>query len=266
MKYLLLPVRALYLLYALLTFVALMFLVMPFVLIASFFGKIRGGNFINRLCIFWAGAWFFLIGIRHRTYYESPHDRRRQYIFVANHISYLDIPVIIRSVQQPLRILGKAEMAKVPLFGFIYRNAAIMVDRNSPENRARSVRILKSVIRRGISIFIFPEGTFNETPQPLTTFYDGAFRIAIETQTPIKPILFLDTFARHHYRSIFTLNPGRSRSVFLEEVPVEGMTTRDVPLLKQQVYQLMEEKLRAYGAAWIAGPQQEPAPAPGVSH
>ncbi|WEK34202.1 MAG: lysophospholipid acyltransferase family protein [Candidatus Pseudobacter hemicellulosilyticus] len=257
MKYLLLPLRGLYLLYALLVFLALMLLVIPFVVIASFFGKIRGGNFIQQCCVFWAGAWFFLIGIWHRDQFESPHDTGRQYIFVANHIAYIDIPIIFLSVKQPLRVLGKAEMGKLPLFGFIYRNAAVMVDRNSPENRAKSVRTLKAVIRKGISIFIFPEGTFNETPQPLTSFYDGAFRIAIETQTPIKPLLFLDTFARHHYRSIFTLNPGRSRTIFLDEVPVEGLTIKDVPLLKQRVYQLMEEKLRAYRADWIAA-QPEP--------
>jgi 1-acyl-sn-glycerol-3-phosphate acyltransferase len=229
-----------------------MLLVIPPVVAASFFGKVRGGNFIYRLFSYWARTWFFLIGIRHQNFYEHPHDKNKQYIFVANHISYLDAPVIVRALHQKVRVLGKAEISKVPLFGFIYRNAVVTVNRSSATHRANSVRILKSVIKKGISIFIFPEGTFNETSQPLKDLYDGAFRIAIETQTPIKPLLFLDTWRRMHYATAFSLTPGRSRTVFLEEIPVAGLTSKDVSLLKQRVTQVMEQKLREYKAGWIS--------------
>lgn len=239
--------------YALLSFFLCMLLVIPPVVVASFFGKVQGGNFIYRLCSYWASVWFFLIGIRHRNLYETPHDKSKQYIFVANHISYLDAPVIVKALQQKVRALGKVEVAKVPLFGFIYRNTVVTVDRRSAAARANSVRILKSVIRKGISIFIFPEGTFNETGKPLKELYDGAFRIAIETQTPIKPILFLDTWHRMHYSTIWSLSPGRSRTVFLPEVPVANLTGKDVEKLKQQVAAVMEQKLREYKAGWIKG-------------
>jgi 1-acyl-sn-glycerol-3-phosphate acyltransferase len=85
----------------------------------------------------------------------------------------------------------------------------------------------------------------------LKSFYDGAFKIAIETQTPIKPILFLDTYDRLHYKSIFSLSPGRSRSVYLEEVKVEGLTMADVSRLREKVYMLMEAGLIKYKASWI---------------
>lgn len=251
MKFLFTPLRWLYCLYASLTFIVVMLLVIPFVIIGSFFGKIKGGNFIYRLCTLWGDAWFFLIGIRHRNLYEVPHNKREQYIFVANHISYLDAPIIVKTLRQRVRVLGKVEMAKVPIFGFIYKNAVVTVDRSSAENRARSVRVLKSVIKKGISIFIFPEGTFNETHRPVKDFFDGAFRIAIETQTPIKPVLFLDAYARQHYRSLLSINPGRSRSVFLAPVPVAGLTSKDLPALKQKVFDIMEQKLREYRATWI---------------
>jgi 1-acyl-sn-glycerol-3-phosphate acyltransferase len=251
MKFLFTPVRWLYCLYTALTFIVVMLLVIPFVIIGSFFGKIKGGNFIYRLCTLWGDAWFFLIGIRHRNLYEVPHNKREQYIFVANHISYLDAPIIVKTLRQRVRVLGKVEMAKVPIFGFIYKNAVVTVDRSSAENRARSVRVLKSVIKKGISIFIFPEGTFNETHRPVKDFFDGAFRIAIETQTPIKPVLFLDAYARQHYRSLLSINPGRSRSVFLAPVPVAGLTSKDLPALKQKVFDIMEQKLREYKATWI---------------
>jgi 1-acyl-sn-glycerol-3-phosphate acyltransferase len=142
-------------------------------------------------------------------------------------------------------------MSYIPLFGFIYKNAIVTVDRGNAAKKAISVRILKSVVKKKISILMFPEGTFNETSHPLKSFYDGAFRIAIETQTPIKPILFLDAYDRLHYKSVFTLTPGRSRSVFLDEVSVEGLTLKDLPRLKERVYVIMSDALRKYKASWI---------------
>jgi len=228
-----------------------MILIFPFVIIASFFGRIKGGNAIYRLCMLWGDIWFFFVGIRHRNIFESPVDPDKQYIYVANHISYLDAPVIVKALRSPMRGLGKYEMSKVPIFGYIYKRAIVMVDRRDAEKRARSVRILKSVLKRKISIFIFPEGTFNLTRKPLKDFFDGAFRIAIETKTPIKPVLFLDAYARMNYESIFSLNPGKSRAVFLDTIEVDGYNMSDVQKLKELVYELMERKLIEYNASWI---------------
>jgi 1-acyl-sn-glycerol-3-phosphate acyltransferase len=242
--------QVIYCIYALVWFVVLMLVLFPFVLIASFFGRIRGGNAIYRICMLWSDCWFAVIGIFHKNIYESP-SREEQFIYVANHISYIDAPLIVKTLRRPIRVLGKYEMTKVPVFGFIYKYAVVTVDRSNAEQRARSVRQLKSVLRKGISIFIFPEGTFNLSNQPLKEFYDGAFRIAIETQTPIRPVLFLDGYARMHHRSVFTLNPGRSRSVFLEPISVDGYSMQDMPRLKQEVYNVMERKLIEYGASWV---------------
>ena len=164
----------------------------------------------------------------------------------------MDIPVLLKTIRwQHIRVLGKAEMAKIPIFGFMYRYAAVMVERGDAEKRATSVAQLKSVLKKGISIVIAPEGTFNMTHKALKEFYDGAFKIAIETQTSIKPVIFLDTYDRMGYESVFSINPGRSRSVYLEEISVEGLTLEDVVFLKAKVYKLMEEKLVAYKASWI---------------
>jgi 1-acyl-sn-glycerol-3-phosphate acyltransferase len=252
MAVLLMPFRFLYCIYAFAVFILLLLLVFPLALVASFWGKLRGGNWIYRFCRVWAYSWIWMIGIRHENIDELAWGKNKQYIFVANHISYLDIPLILSSIRrQHLRILGKFELKRVPLFGFIYRNAVIMVDRSNPNERSKSLRQLKSVLRKGISIFIFPEGTFNETHEPLKDFYDGAFRLAIETGTPIKPILFLDTYDRMSYTSIFTLSPGNSRSIFLEEISVEGLSINQMGILKKKVFDQMEAKLREYHATWI---------------
>lgn len=247
MKWILRLLQYVYCVYALLGFIAIMLLIFPFVLLALPMGKIRGGNLIYRLCHVWAFTWYCLIGVRHKEIYEHPHNRNQQFIFVANHISYMDIPPIVLGIHQPIRALGKYEMVKVPVFGWIYRAAVILVNRSNAETRARSVRALKSALKHGISIFIFPEGTFNENEQmPLKHFFDGAFRIAIETRTPIKPILLVDTLDRLHFKSLFELTPGLNRVVYLEEVPVTGLHIHDIPALKQKVYEIMDAGLRRY--------------------
>jgi 1-acyl-sn-glycerol-3-phosphate acyltransferase len=108
------------------------------------------------------------------------------------------------------------------------------------------VRALKQAIADGLSIFIFPEGTFNESVQPLKSFFDGAFRIAIETQTPIKPLLFIDTIERMHFSSVFTITPGKSRVVYLADISVEGLSMEELPALKERAYLQMEEGLKRY--------------------
>ena len=238
--------------YGLLSFLLLMLLLLPIFLVASLFGKVKGGNIIYDACRIWADIWMFMIGISHKNIYEKPHDTSRQYIFLSNHISYLDIPVMMKAIRsQNFRILGKAELGAIPVFGFIFKHAAVSVDRKNTVNRAKSVMILKSVIKKKISVFICPEGTFNETHDPLKEFYDGAFKIAIETQTPLKPILILDTYDRLNYKNIFSLSPGRSRAVFLEETDTAALSINDVAMLKEKIYKQMEEGLIRYKANWI---------------
>jgi len=241
----------LYVLYALLLFVIFMIPVFIWSLLVLPLGRIRSGNLTYRACMLWGDIWFPLVFIHHKNHYEQPLRKGQSYIFVCNHISYMDTPVIVKALRQPVRPLGKVEMTKIPIFGFIYKNAIVTVDRTSTTNRARSVQTLKALLRKGISVLVFPEGTFNETHKPLAPFYDGAFRIAIETGTPIKPMLFLDTFTRMPPGHILSFNPGRSRCVFLEEIATTGLTLQDVATLKARVHQTMWQKLVVYNAPWI---------------
>jgi 1-acyl-sn-glycerol-3-phosphate acyltransferase len=240
-----LPIRILYLLYAAGLFVAMMFLVLPFVAIALPMGTIKGGNLLFKACRLWADSWLLLIGIRTPIQYPTTNFQQpERCIYVANHISYLDIPMIFQAVRHPIRILGKSEMSKIPFFGLIYKTAIVTVDRSSPEKRAASLRRLKAVLRSGISIFLFPEGTFNTTEDPMKSLFDGAFKLAIEMQAPIQPVIFPDTVNRLNYRSIFSLLPGRSRSIFLEQISTEGLSLQDVPELKEKVAQIMGDALK----------------------
>lgn len=240
--------QPLYVIWALFTFFVLMIAVVLVVLLLIPFGKTKGGNLIYQTCTLWGICWHFLIGIRYQEIYETPHNRTDQFIFVANHSSYMDAPCVARCMRQPVRVLGKYEMVRYPLFGIIYRAIVVVVDRSSPEKRAQSLRALTAALHKDMSIFIFPEGTFNmDDTQPLKNFYDGAFRLAIETQTPVKPIIFPDSKARMHWSSLFSLNPGKLTAVFLPPIPVDEYTHEDqLPALKKLIYDTMDGALRRY--------------------
>jgi len=229
-----------------------MIILLPFFIYSFLLSNIKGGNVLYKICRFWADAFFFATGITHKNIYEEKHDRNKHYIFVSNHISYLDIPMMMKAIRlQHVRILGKAEMTKVPIFGFIYKKGAVLVDREKAGKRLQSVKNLIYFLNRKISVFICPEGTFNTTHQPLKNFYDGAFKIAIQTQMPIRPILFLDTYDRLNYNSFFSLNPGKCRAVYLSETSTKGLTFNDVVTLKEKIFRQMEDGLKRYNASWI---------------
>lgn len=237
-------------------FLSLMLVLFP-LFIAAFLQKPeKSGNLIYKISRFWADAFFLLTGIIHKDIYEAPHNKNHQYIFISNHVSYIDIPMIMKVIRkQHLRVLGKMEMNKIPLFGSIYKRGAVSVNRKNKEARAESIKNMIDLLQQKISIFIFPEGTFNSTHRPLKNFYDGAFKIAIETQIPICPILFLDTYDRLNYKNIFSFNPGKCRAVHLLQTPTKGLTYEDVDTLKEKIFTQMEEALVRYKANWIENPE-----------
>ena len=101
--------RFLYLTWAIFWFLLIMLLIFPFVIIASFFGRVRGGNFLYKLLHLWADIWFFLAGIRVSGYrlqdsgFNQVPDSDRQYVFVANHVSNLDAAFLVKVIRQPIR-------------------------------------------------------------------------------------------------------------------------------------------------------------------
>ena len=211
------------------------------------FGKENLSFRIYKICRYWSKILYFFLGVQHQEIFEAPHEFNQPHIFVGNHNSYMDIPPIVQLKHQPIKPLGKFESSKIPIFGWIYKEAVIMVDRSDPEKRAESLRNLKKALLNKTSIFIFPEGTFSMTDQyPLKSFYNGAFKLAIELKVPIQPVLLVDSVKRMHYDSVLTLTPGISRVVYLPAIQVTEYTMDQVEELKQKVYDLMDQGLRRY--------------------
>ena len=224
-------------------FIVLMFLFLPLMIIAALFGIYIGGNIIFFLIKLWAMLWYFFCGLRHKNEGVKPQKKDGPFIYVANHDSYLDAPVTMLSLHGQFRALGKTEIRRIPFFGWIYRYGVILVDRADKDNRAKSVRILKHVLSKNISIIIFPEGGFNYTGEILSRFYDGAFRIAIETQTPIIPMVYIGAHERLPRDSFFKLTPGKTKTIFLEKVSVEGLTLENISELNEKVKRMIALEL-----------------------
>ena len=239
--------------YAVTLFAAIVIIALPFIGLAMLLPKNKRGDGLYSIFRFVFDLVFISWGIYHKNINESNEDEKGPVIYVYNHISYMDAMVILKTVRnKSIRALGKVEIANIPVLGKIYKEGVITVKRDSAEDRKRSVEDMKSAIASGSSIIIAPEGTFNETDRPLAKFYDGAFRIALQTRTPIIPILILDTFDRMHFASLFSISPGKSRSVLLDPVSVEGFSETEVERFREHVYQIMELALVRYQAPWIS--------------
>ncbi len=236
---------------ALLVFVPLLIILIPIVLFNDLaFGTFKGWNYNYRFFAKTFEVLYFFIGIRRQQMYAFNHNISKQYIFVSNHISYFDIPELLIGIKQPVRVLAKKGPDKIPIFGYYYRKSVVMVDRSSNESRAKSMQQLKDYLNHGVSIMLFPEGTFNMTNKPLIPFYDGAFKLAIEMQVNIKPFIILDTFNTLNYDGIAIKN-GKSKLVYLQEVNVQGLTINDVQALKEKVYKIMEDAIIKFKAPWL---------------
>lgn len=230
--------------YVIITFAISILSAFPFFLIISIGNNVAARKMIYGIIRYWSVVWLWAIGMPVRII--GPRPPKQRYIVVANHISYLDTLIIFPAIPGYFRALGKKEISRIPIVGFIYKQIVIMVDRSSVHSRTRSMRLMWRVLHKEGNIIIFPEGTFNETTSTLKEFYDGAFRLAINTQTPILPMVFPDTVDRWHYSGWWKLWPGKNRVVYLEPVPVAGLKMADLPMLKQQVYAVMEAGLLKY--------------------
>lgn len=133
-------------------------------------------------------------------------------------------------------------MTKIPIFGIIIKTITEVVDRSNPQSRQRSKDRLNEVLKNENSILVFPEGTMNRTDKPLQGFYDGAFRIAIDAQAPILPVVIKGA-AKLMKPSSFVMKPGKIRVKLLAPISTVGLTQKELPQLKAEVVEKMQAEL-----------------------
>lgn len=119
---------------------------------------------------------------------------RRDYIIIANHSSILDIPAIMATFDFPIRFLAKKSLIWFPLFGwFLYFAQHVLVDRRHTTSILKGMKKATSLLKRGTAIVVFPEGTRSLDGQ-VKEFKNGAFLLALQSQTPILPVSISGTF------------------------------------------------------------------------
>lgn len=176
---------------------------------------------------------------------EIAYEKDKSYMFVANHTSMLDIMLMFYATKNPFVFVGKKELARIPLFGFIYKRTCILVDRGNTKSRVEAFRRADSRLKEGLSVCIFPEGGVpNDMSIVLDEFKDGAFRLAIEHQIPIAPMTFYDTKKRFPY-SFFKGGPGKLRVKIHNLIQTANLTLENRKDLKNKTRQVILNELLA---------------------
>jgi 1-acyl-sn-glycerol-3-phosphate acyltransferase len=177
----------------------------------------------------WLWSWIFsmLTFIRYDLIGHNNIQKNTSYIYVSNHTSFLDIPGIRLLVPGEFRPIAKKELLKIPVFGFIVRAATVVVDRSNAQSRKQSIEKLRTILTGGISILVFAEGTQNRTKEILQPFKDGAFRIAIDTQLPIIPLVVIGAGKLMPPGKI-DIRPGKIKVVAGEPIHARDLSTEFV--------------------------------------
>ncbi len=183
----------------------------------------------------WAKIVLYGSGLIPMVSREQRPDRNRSYMFVANHTSMSDIMLMLHCVKNPFVFVGKKELTKIPVFGFFYKRTCILVDRNSQKSRKEVFDRAQARLQKGTSICIFPEGGVpDDESVVLDEFKDGAFRLAIDHQISVLPLVFLDSKKRFSY-TFFSGGPGVMRARVLKEVSTSGLTQDHKKEFKKEI-------------------------------
>jgi 1-acyl-sn-glycerol-3-phosphate acyltransferase len=196
-----------------------------------------------KIARFWAKFILIGMGFNYSIEGDEVFEEGKSYMLVANHTSMTDIMLMLIAVKNhPFVFVGKKELAKIPIFGFIYKRACILVDRSSSRSRYQVFERAQKRIHQGLSICIFPEGGVPEEHIVLDEFKDGAFRIAIEHGLPIVPMVFFDNKKRFSY-TFFSGSPGKMRAKIYPIIETKGKTLEDRNAIKQQVREIILQPL-----------------------
>jgi 1-acyl-sn-glycerol-3-phosphate acyltransferase len=218
----------------------LLFLIPFFSFIYFLDEPIKTRRFI-RFSRVWMDVFLTLVGcplkISGREYFK----KGKTYIVVCNHNALIDVPVSSPGIPGGNKTIAKAEMAKIPIFGLIYKTGSILVDRKNEKSRRDSFGKMKEVLDLGLHMCIYPEGTRNTSSEPIKSFHDGAFRLAMASGKSIIPMIIFNSRRANPPDKGFFLLPVRLFTHFLPEVEPQAGET--VESLKSRVFEQMKSHI-----------------------
>lgn len=193
----------------------------------------------------WCLVFFPLSFLRVKTEQEpNKLSENEPVIYVSNHGSYLDIPLLTYILPGFPAFLGKASLARIPMFGYMFRHLHITVERGSNHGRAKAFQLCSRNLAKGRSIIIFPEGSISHKIQPgLGEFKDGAFRLAIQNEVPIIPITICYNWYILPDDGHWLPNFYRCEAVIHKPIHTRGLTEADCQKLSYRVYDVINETL-----------------------
>lgn len=166
-----------------------------------------------------------------------PRDPRRPYVVVANHESFVDI-LLISHLPWEMKWFSKVELMRIPIMGWdMWLAGDIPILRGDRRSAVEAMRRCRTILARRVSVIFFPEGTRSVDGQMLP-FKDGAFRLAVDAGVPILPLVVCGTataLRKHDWR----VNPARAEVRVLEPIETTGLTSADVPALRDRVRDLI---------------------------
>ncbi|HEX5831838.1 MAG TPA: lysophospholipid acyltransferase family protein [Gemmatimonadaceae bacterium] len=201
---------------------------------------------------YYAGRAFRLIAVVHTAVNPYWHfrlsgqvhlaDPRRPYVVVSNHESYADV-FLISHLPWEMKWLAKRTIFKIPVMGWMMRMAGdVPVDRGSRRSAVVALARCRDRLRKRVSVMIFPEGT-RSRDGGLLPFRDGAFRLAVETQLPVLPLVVAGT-RDMMAKGTFRFRPAHADVRVLDAVPTAGLREEDVPALRERVRAIIDAARR----------------------
>lgn len=198
-------------------------------------------SFIKWMCTTWLGFFMPVFGLK-REVRGKENLADRGTIFVVNHQSWLDIPLMMVGVRFPA-FLAKQEISSWPWFGAAMRVLhCVFVDRSDRRSRSEVGQKVRKEVDAGIDFCIFPEGT-RSVDGRLQAFQGGAFRMAIDSGATVTPVVLDETWWILNKKT-FQLYPGTIRARILEPIDTSLPENREPKVLMALVQSRMEETLR----------------------
>lgn len=225
-------------LWALISFVLLFLVIFIPAMLCWLIPEPKGQDIFIGIARLWMRAWLPLVGCPLKVKGREHFKKGTAYIVTCNHNSFMDVPLSCPFIPGGNKTIAKSTFVKVPLFGFYYMKGSVLVNRNSEESRRRSYDKMKAVLKKGMHMSIYPEGTRNRTDEPLKKFHDGAFRLAVETGTPIIPCVLFNTKKVLPAGKGFWFRPHKLEMHFLPPIDAGGKTTA---MLREEVFGMMSD-------------------------
>jgi 1-acyl-sn-glycerol-3-phosphate acyltransferase len=202
------------------------------VIVLSFF--VRSGNPLHKIARFWGKSILVVSRIKVSVKGLSGIDLAGPYIYMPNHQSNFDIPVLLGHLPVQFRWLAKRELFKIPIFGRAMRKAGyISIDRYDRESAFKSLDVAAQKVKSGVSVLIFPEGTRSRDGK-IRAFKKGGFVLAIDSGVPIVPVVIKGTYAIMT-KGKFRVNPGHVSMVVHRPIETAAYTRETKEGLMQSV-------------------------------